>query len=239
MTRDTSHSRQLVDKIRLVSGRRYRAAHAFWTHPDLRALFPELLCSIHAIIRASVPLMEAAHTAACLRADSDPVAGPVADYLARHIPEETGHDEWLLDDLTALDFDRESVRRRLPSATVAAMVGAQYYYAAHVHPICLLGYLAVLEGEPASVEFLESVIVKTRLPPAAFRSFIKHAQLDQHHRADLYAALDEMPLAAEHTAALGLSAMQTVQLLGNIFEELVRLHELRSRSAGVADPSLS
>jgi hypothetical protein len=234
-----SHSQRLIDKIRLVSVRRDRAAHAFWTHPDLRVLYPALLCNIHSVIRASVPLMEAAQAAARVRSDRDPVAACVAGYLARHIPEEKDHDEWLLDDLEALDFDRARVAQRIPSATVAAMVGSQYYWAAHVHPICILGYLAVLEGEPASVDFLESVIVRTQLPRAAFRSFLKHAHLDQHHRAELYAALDEMPLTPEHTASLGLSAMQTVHLLGSSFEELLRFHALQASPAGVEECSLT
>lgn len=171
--------------------------------------------------------MEAARAASRARADGDPVAACVSEYLDRHIPEEKDHDEWLLDDLEALDFNRAQVVQRIPSATVAAMVGSQYYWAAHVHPICIIGYLAVLEGEPASVDFLESVIVRTQLPRAAFRSFLKHALLDQHHRADLYTALDEMSLTAEHTACLGLSAMQTVYLLGISFEELLRFPPLQ------------
>jgi hypothetical protein len=233
-----SHSQQLIDKIRLVSVRRDRAAYAFWTHPDLRVLYPALLCNIHSVIRASVPLMEAAQAAARVREDHDVVAACVARYLGRHIPEEMDHDEWLLDDLEALGVERESVAQRLPSSTVAAMVGSQYYWAAHVHPVCLLGYLAVLEGEPASIPFLEGVIARTELPRAAFRSFIKHAHLDQHHRADLYEALDEMPLTPEHTAALGLSAMQTVHLLGLSFEELLRFHTSQGSPAGVPEFSV-
>ncbi|MGH9928334.1 MAG: iron-containing redox enzyme family protein [Pyrinomonadaceae bacterium] len=207
-----------------MSDRRDRAAYAFWTHLDLRELYPELLLTIHATIRASVPLMEAAVAAARERAGTDAVAAGVAAYLARHVSEEQGHDEWLLDDLEALGYSRERVLRLIPSPTVAAMVGAQYYWAAHVHPICLLGYLAVLEGEPATVTFLEGVVVRTGLPHAAFRTFFKHAQLDPHHSAELYATLDELPLTEEQTTALGLSAMQTVRLLGNSFEELVKCH---------------
>ena len=35
-------------------------------------------------------------------------------------------------------------------ATAAALVGAQYYWIRHVHPVALLGYVMLLEGYPPS-----------------------------------------------------------------------------------------
>jgi Iron-containing redox enzyme len=218
------NSQQLRRKIRLVSGGLERAAHAFWTHAQLRELFPEFLLFDYSISRATTPVMEAAYAVARTRSNADPVAACVAEYLSRHIPEELHHDEWLLADLEALGHKREQVLERLPSPTAAALVGAQYYWVFHAHPVGLLGYLAVLEGEPPSTMFLEEVVAKSGLPAEAFRTFIKHGYLDPQHRDDLNDALDRMPLNAQHTALVGISAIQTVHWLHSAFEELLESH---------------
>jgi hypothetical protein len=211
-------------KIRLVSGGLERAAHAFWNHARLRDLFPEFLLVDYSISRATTPVMEAAYAVARTRSHCDPVAACVAEYLSRHIPEELHHDEWLLADLEALGQTREQVLESLPSPTAAALVGTQYYWIFHAHPVSLLGYLAVLEGEPPSTVFLEDVVAKSGLPAKAFRTFIRHGHLDPQHRDDLNDALDRMPLNAQHTALVGISAIQTVHWLRSAFEELVQLH---------------
>ena len=37
---------------------------------------------------------------------------------------------------------------RPPAPAVAALVGAQYYWVLHHHPVALLGYIGLLEGYP-------------------------------------------------------------------------------------------
>src|SRR5260221_1682294 len=71
----------------------------FWTRPDLRQIFPEFLFRTHCIIRASVPLMEAAVLESRAKASSDGVARELAHYFEHHVSEEQSHDEWLLDDM--------------------------------------------------------------------------------------------------------------------------------------------
>lgn len=217
-----SHSQQLWKKIQFVSGALEQAADAFWTHPKLRELFPELLITTYSISRATIPLMKAAYLQARTRCTSDPVAACVAEYLSSHIPEELHHDEWLLEDLEVLGLEREQVREHLPSLTAATLVGAQYYWIFHAHPATLLGYLAVLEGEPPSMQFLEELVAKSGLPARALRTYFRHADLDRKHRNDLNDALDRMPLNAQHVALLGVSAFHTVHSLRLLFEELVQ-----------------
>jgi hypothetical protein len=215
------NSERLRRKIRLISGGMDQAAEAFWTHPRLRDFFPEFLAMNYSISQASVPLMEAAITAARARSKSDAVAACLAEYLSRHIPEEVHHDDWLLNDLEVLGLEREQIRQRIASPTSAALVGVQYYWIFHAHPVSLLGYLAVLEGEPPSRVFLREIITRTRLPENAFTTYMRHSDLDRQHRDDLYDALDRMPLNAQHTALLGVSAIQTVHLLRLAFQDLL------------------
>lgn len=221
----SSFSSRLRAKIDLVGGRRRAAARDLWNHPQFAELFPDLLFRIHSIIRASVPLMEAGCRRAEQMTDSDPVAALLADYLRKHIPEELGHDDWVLEDLEVLGANREDVLARQPSSTVAALVGAQYYWIFHHHPIALLGYIAVLEGSPPKIENLEEVIARTGLPEEAFSAYRKHAHLDIIHSGDLDDLLDRLPLRREHSSVIGVSATQTVHLLGRSVEEMVARHD--------------
>ncbi|MGB9244463.1 MAG: iron-containing redox enzyme family protein [Candidatus Acidiferrales bacterium] len=216
-----SHSARLRAKIELVAPGMHRAIEAFWAHPRMPEIFPEFLYTTYCVGRTTVPLLETALAAANARRDADPVAACVADYCARHIPEERHHDEGVLDDLGVLGVSRESAMRRIPSPTMAALIGAQYYWILNVHPIALLGYLEVLEGEPPLAEKLEEVIQRTGLPRKAFRTYFQHADVDRRHRDELRAAIDRMPLGKEHENILAISAFQTVELVRRIFEGLV------------------
>ena len=40
--------------------------------------------------------------------------------------------------------------RQIPSSQVATLVGAQYYWLRHYHPISLLGHMMVMEGCPST-----------------------------------------------------------------------------------------
>ena len=157
----TRTSAALRLKLALARG---PSSQRFWTRPDLREIFPEYLFLVHCIIRASVPLMEAAVAAAQSKGAGDAVASQLADYFSHHITEETDHDEWLLDDMEVLGFRREEILNRVPPPEVAELVGAQYYWLYHAHPVALLGYVAVLEGDPPLEQELESAALRTPKP---------------------------------------------------------------------------
>ena len=127
----------------------------------------------------------------------------VAGYLDEHIPEEEEHDEWLLEDLELVGVPTTAVLERPPSPTVAALVGAQYYWIHHYHPVALLGYIAVLQGyppDPADVAALED---RTGNASQAFRTLAAHAELDQHHRDELMDAIDALPLSDAQERVVG------------------------------------
>lgn len=151
----------------------------------------------------------------------DPVAAGLASYLASHVVEERHHDEWLLADLEVLGWPRSRVAERLPSPTVAELVGAQYYWMRFVHPVALLGYIAVLEGNPPTEPQLAAVRIRTHLPAKAFRTFVKHARLDPHHRDDLDRVMDGLPLTPAHRQLLGASALHSIHLLSASLEDLL------------------
>jgi len=223
---ESAEGDQLRAKIALVIPALVDASTRLATHPQIADLYPEYLFAVHAVIRASVPLMETARERAEDQAPDDPVSAGLARYLAEHIPEERDHDEWLLEDLEAIGVDRSAILGRPPSSTIAAVVGAQYYWIFHYHPVALLGYIAVLEGYPPTVELLDEMVARTGYRPEAFRTLIQHAELDPGHRAELDSTLDSLPLTQEQSAAVGVSALYTVQMLSRCLEEISNQSEL-------------
>lgn len=164
--------------------------------------------------------METALARAQGMSESDPVSSGLAEYLCEHIAEEMHHDEWLLDDLEVLGAERSTVVARPPSATVAGLVGAQYYWILHYHPVTLLGYIALLEGYPPSAELIDDLMARTGHPRGAFRTLIAHAELDPHHRDELDVVLDGLPLTPEQSTVIGLSAMSSVHMLARAIDEV-------------------
>jgi hypothetical protein len=208
-------------KLRLADSSLGSVVSAFWGRPDLPRLFPEFLFLVHSCIRASTPLMEQALGQARLRAEGDPVSRGLADYLERHIGDEDGHDDWLLEDLETLGLNRTEILARVPSLRAACMVGSQYYWIRHVHPVAILGYIAVLEGSPPAATELEAVQRRTGLPPQAFRTLLEHADLDVDHARELYALIDALPLTDAQSALVGMSALQTLEHMGGMFQDLL------------------
>jgi hypothetical protein len=109
----------------------------------------------------------------------------------------------------------------MPSLHVAHLIGAHYYWVRHVHPVAMLGYLAVLEGNPPEVDQLADYQRRTGLPREAFRTLIKHGHLDQHHRDDLNDTLDALPLERRHHELISMSAFHTIDLVSLSLEEIL------------------
>jgi hypothetical protein len=223
--RRSSASDRLRWKIHLVIPALVSAGNRLIGHPRVRELYPEYMFTSHCVIRASVPLMEAGRAEAEARAKTDPVSAALAAYLEEHITEELHHDDWLLDDLEVVGRTRSEILARPPSPTAAALVGAQYYWIFHYHPVALLGHIAALEGHPPSPEMIDDLIAGTGYPPTAFRTMLAHAELDPGHRDELYEVVDSLPLTREHSAAMGLSAIHTVHMYARAIEEILAEYE--------------
>lgn len=214
-------SQRLRTKLVLLRGEFDRAHRRFRDHPSFAALIPHFFIQTHQVIRASVPLMEAARARALELATDDPAAAALAEYLEQHIREERNHDEWLLEDLEVLGVSRDRVLERIPPPRVAEVVGSQYYWLHHDHPMAVLGYIAVLEGHPPTTRDVDRMVDNSGLPREAFRTFHKHAHLDPHHRDDLHRALDQMPLTDRHESLIGVSAFTTMRLLTEALDALM------------------
>jgi hypothetical protein len=219
----SSNSDILWAKIRLAEGRLNSASDQFWTHPELARLLPLFLVQLHRVMGGGLHLMRIARDRA-LALTEDPVSRIMAPYLDQHILEEKDHDDWLLDDIQTLGISPAEVAATPPVPAVVSLLGAQYFWALHIHPVAVFGYLIVLEGYPPLTDQLEAIRKRTRLPSTAFRCLIAHADNDPHHIADLNRTLDSMPLSDDQQMYIALSAFHTIDAVASVFEELLALH---------------
>lgn len=214
-----TNSSRLRLKLSLALGPLSGVSQAILDNQDIAAVYPRYLFTLHSMIRASVPLMEAAASRATELGTADPTAEDLVAYLRRHIPEESGHDEWLLEDIECLGFERKLFQQALPPLTVAELVGSQYYWIHHYHPTAILGYIAVMEGYPLAESRVDALQRRTGWPSAAFRTLRKHSHLDPHHIKDLERTLDGLPLTTEQYALVTLNAFETVRLATSALRE--------------------
>jgi hypothetical protein len=212
LTAKVGEAERLRDKIDFVLPELAGATATFLHHPRISELYSEFLFGCYCLARASVPLMEATRQAALERAGHDEVCAALGPYLEQHILEENGHDEWFLEDLLVLGSDRAAVESRLPPNGVVLSVGAQYYWGLHYHPVAIIGFLIALEGNPPTRELIGQLIERTGHDPKAFRTLGEHADLDPHHRDELYHLLDELSLTRNQSTVVGLSALHTLHL---------------------------
>jgi hypothetical protein len=227
-------SEMIHAKQRLLGRRRWEASRRLQEHPEFAELYPSFLFRSHCVARATVPLLQAAVARLEQLRGEDPAAPGLIEVLAGLAVEEEGHDEWLLQDLEVLGVSRREVLSRMPPPTIAAMVGAQYYWLAHHHPVAVVGYVFVTETAPPVKSDLEALIARTGLPRKSFRSLLAHALLDQKHGADVERALDSLPLTEAHLEALGVSLVYSTNTFATAVEEILDLHEIRKR-AGSAE----
>ena len=233
-TRPLSASGRLRLKIALAEGALGAVTRAFWTHPRVRRALPEYLSSLYWSMQATVPLL---HTAAARCRElgaSDRVATRLRPYFLEHAREERDHDRWLLEDIEALGGSASLVTSAAPPADVASMIGAQYFWLRHAHPVALLGCFAVLEGRPLSPADVDGFAARARVPRSGLRTLYKHADLDPGHRDDLDAIVDALPLSSAQETLTGLSALTVCEQLAGILGRLYAIAESRGRETASA-----
>jgi hypothetical protein len=205
------NSDRLLATIGLVQPILAHESERLWNAPEVRRLYPTYLQFLHMIVRSAVPLLITARDRARALSPGDRLAAALVDYFDDHAREEAGHDEWLRHDLAAISEAADHLLAAPPPASVAAYVGAQYYWIHHYHPVALLGHVAALEAFHPDPGFADRLRRLTGYPKAAFRAIARHEILDQRHKQELCAFLDSIELTADQQTILGMSALHTVQ----------------------------
>jgi len=103
--------------------------------------------------------------------------------VAEYIEEELGHQEWILNDIEACGFDKQTARNSKPSMATELMVSYAYDTIQRANPVGFFGMVQVLEG--TSISVAEKAANKIRetlsLPEKAFSYLYSHGELDIEH----------------------------------------------------------
>jgi hypothetical protein len=212
-----SPSERLRLKVELASPALGGANLLLLGHPRARDLVPRFLGIGYHIAQAAVPLMETARARAHDLTD-EAVARGLEPYLERHILEETHSEEpggAVLADLDELGVDTPELRAGPPPTRMAELIGAQYYWILHSHPVAVLGFLQLERFHPQQ-STVERLIEITGLPRAGFQQLLLHAELDVGHAEELDRVLDALPLEPWHERLIGESALHTISLLADL-----------------------
>ena len=128
------------------------------------------------------------HTTPLLMAAGSRMPGEkewVRNALAEYIEEELGHQEWVLNDISACGYDKEKARHGAPNRATELMVAYAYHIIDRVNPLGFFGMVHVLEGTSVNVadKAAKQIAAATGLPDSAFSYLSSHGALDIEHVA--------------------------------------------------------
>jgi len=164
------------------------------------------------------------HTASLLAACKAALPGRLAwlaPELDHYIAEETGHDEWILDDIAACGGDAQAVRAGRPRPATELMVAYAYDTIARGNPVGFFGMVLVLEGTSVALALnaADRIQAALRLPDGAFSYLRSHGELDREHTAHFEALMNLLDDPADQQAVIH-AAKMFYRLYGDVFRSL-------------------
>jgi len=141
-------------------------------------------------------------------------------HLYEHMHEESGHEEWVMNDLDAVGVNPEVTRAHEPSVHTLALTGYNYWAAERRHPCSVLGMIYALEviasvyGGPFASAIKEALLLEGERGVSFVNS---HATMDAMHMASLREVLNTLRDEASRDAVVE-SASVNFHHLTRIFE---------------------
>jgi long-chain acyl-CoA synthetase len=177
--------------------------------------YVQFLSQAYHHVKHTVPLLMA--TGARLTESYEWLRVAVAEY----IEEETGHQEWILNDIAACGFDQEAVRHGQPLLATELMVSYAWDTVQRVNPLGFFGMVHVLEGTSISLADQAADVIRQTLglPKKAFSYLYSHGALDQDH-VKFFEGLMNRITDPRDQAQIIHSAQVFYTLYGNIFRSL-------------------
>jgi pyrroloquinoline quinone (PQQ) biosynthesis protein C len=138
-----------------------------------------------------------------------------------YIEDEIGHDEWILDDISACGGDRDAVRRSEPAMATDVMVGYAYDTVQRRNPLGFFGMAHVLEGTSAALATHAADALKETLglPDRAFTYLTSHGALDIGHTENFATLMNRLDDATDRADVIR-AAKTFFRLYGDIFRSI-------------------
>jgi len=180
-----------------------------------RPLYVSFLMEAYHHVRHTVPLLQ------CVRERVPDRLAWLRDDLDHYIEEETGHDQWILNDIAAAGGDRAAAVQSSPAIATEAMVAYAYDTVARGNPVGFFGMVFVLEGTSASLALNAADAIQRALglPGRALTYLRSHGELDQQHVGHLSGILERLS-GPEDRAAIVRCAKGIYWLYAQMFRGL-------------------
>jgi len=140
--------------------------------------------------------------------------------VAEYIEEEIGHEEWILNDITAAVGNADAVRASRPDLPAEVMIAYAYDLIARSNPAGFFGMVYVLEGTSVALALTAADRIQQalNLPDSAFSYLRSHGTLDQEHTKHLADLVNQM--TPEDQQEVVRCAKVFFKLYGDIFRAL-------------------
>jgi long-chain acyl-CoA synthetase len=180
-----------------------------------RDLYVAFLTQAYHHVRHTVPLLMAVGSRLPER------HGWLQESILHYLEEETGHDEWILNDIARAGGDRAVAAASEPSVATEAMVAYAYDTVMRRNPIGFFGMVHVLEGTSVALALnaADRIQATLGLPLNAFTYLRSHGELDKEHINDLGAILARLADEEDRSAVIR-CARGIYWLYGNVFRGL-------------------
>jgi pyrroloquinoline quinone (PQQ) biosynthesis protein C len=180
-----------------------------------RDLYVAFLTQAYHHVRHTVPLLMA--TGARL---PDRHA-PLRDEILHYLEEETGHEQWILNDIANAGGDRAAAAASQPAVATDAMVAYAYDMVMRRNPIGFFGMVFVLEGTSVAMALraADRIQATLGLPSNAFSYLRSHGELDKEHVNHLASILARLDAPDDRDAVIH-CARAMFWLYGNVFRGL-------------------
>ncbi len=143
-------------------------------------------------------------------------------YLYEHMQEESGHEEWVLNDLEAIGVGPVETRAHAPTTNTLALTGYNYWAADRRHPCSVLGMMYALEVIASVYGGTFSAAIRDSLMLEGERgvSFISsHATMDADHMVSLRKVLNTVADEAAREAIVE-STLLNFHHITRVFESV-------------------
>ena len=141
--------------------------------------------------------------------------------IGDYIEEETGHQEWILNDIRACGADPEQFRHGMPHPETELMVAYAYDTITRGNPVGFFGMVLVLEG--TSIQLATgaagAIAAALDLPKNAFSYLSSHGSLDIGHMEFFESLMNRLDDGNDRQAVIHMANMM-YRLYGDVFRSL-------------------